>query len=280
MSGKEVGYTRSRIALASGDKGLPGSQSKTNFRAYFGENLQKVKRISIVSVSFPNNAWNVNSEGGGANNGYAIDSGGTVAEFSADPGFRTTATLMSEVEDSINDYLTSLGDGQSIAIIQDTTTQLVEIKYNPGTGPVHIDLLDSETNSGVWELLGFTSLPLRVSTVVVAPSLPSLGGLKTVYLMSSRLAPGNMIDAQKVETEQGTTYVGTQKNTLLTIPITAPFGVSNVFECKVDALCQLTPLTPLSCTDVDFQLTDKEGNVIDLHGGNLVINLRFWFDRF
>jgi hypothetical protein len=231
--------------------------------------MQKVARVSILSVSFPNNAYNVNSSGGGANNGYAIDSGGTVAEFTVDPGFYTTTTLMSAMETAINNYLTGLGDGQSIALAQDPTNQLVTITYTAGVGPASIDLLDSEFNSGAWELLGFTTLPLTVTTSQTAPDLPSLGGLKEVFLQSNEMAPGNLYDKD-----------GSQKNVLIAIPITAPFGVSNVWDCKQDVLCEITYMSPRSLQQVDFYLTDKAGNVVDLHGGNLVINLKIWFNRY
>lgn len=282
MSGRETGYTYAKLVTVSGDNGVPGSNSKTDFKINLGPNMQRIARISILSVSFPNNAYNVNGSGGGANNGFAIDSGGTVAEFEIDPGFYTTTTLMSAVENAVNAYLTGLGDGQSIALAQDTINQLVTITYTAGTGPASIDILDSESNSGIWELLGFTTLPLTVTTTQTAPDLPSLGGLKEVFLQSNELAPGNMFTSS-VQSDQATGQaqsVPVTKNTLIAIPITAVFGVSNVWECKQDVLCEISYLTERSAQQVDFYLTDKGGNVVDLHGGNLVINLKVWFNRY
>jgi hypothetical protein len=177
---------------------------------------------------------------------------------------------MSNVETAVNDWFTTLGDGQGIALTQDPTSQKVAITYTAGTGPASITITDAtDSSSGVWELLGFTVMPSSVTTSLVAPDLPSLAGLKEVYLQSNELAPGNMYDVG-----------GLQRNTLICIPITAPFGVSNVFECKVDALCEITYMSPRSAQRCDFYLTDKAGNIINLHGGNLVINLKVWFNRY
>lgn len=276
MSGKELGYTYDVLVTVSGDKGLLGSPSKTNFRVNLGSTLQKIARVSIASVTFPNNAYNVNETGGGANNGFAITSGLNTYQFALDGGFYTTTTLMAAIQTAINDEFTTLGDGQTIAISQDALSQKVEIKYAAGAGPATITILDSLLNSGAWELLGFTALPAVIgSLVAIAPDLPSLGGLKEVYLQSNTMAPGKLI----TNTDEGS-QTWKQQNTLVTIPITAPFGVSNVFECKVDALCQITYISPRMIQECDFYLTDKAGNVVDLHGGNLVINLKLWFNRY
>jgi len=270
MSGKETGYTFSKLVTVSGDNGSVGSVSKTNFVINLGTNMQKITRVSICSVTFPNNAYNVNDSGGGENNSFSIDLNGTVSEFEVKGGFYTTTTLMAAVQSAIQTYLTSLGNGQTFTLTQDSITQLVTATYGAGTSGIpSIILEDPVDDGGIWALLGFTSLPLTVTTTATAPSLPSLGGLKEAILQSNALAQGNMFDKN-----------GEQKNALLAIPITAAFGVSNVFECKVDALCEISYLSPRTLQAVDFYLTDKAGNIINLHGGNLVINLKVWFNRF
>jgi hypothetical protein len=270
MSGKEAGYTYAKLVTVSGDNGSSGS-IPTNFTVNLGTNMQKVVRVSIASVTFPNNAYNVNSTGGGQNNTFAIIADGKTVDFSVEGGFYTTTSLMAAVATAINTYLTANGGG-TVALTQDPISQIVSLSYTPsGTNPT-ITILDALEGAGIWELLGFNIPPngsIGTSTVITATYLPSLGGLKEVFLQSSALAPGNMFDKD-----------GEQKNTLLAIPITAPFGVSNVFECKVDALCEITYLSQRTLQSVDFSLTDKYGNIVDLHGGNLVINLKVWFNRF
>lgn len=267
MSGKETGYTYAKLVTVRGD-GRSSGASNTDFKYSLGNTMQKVSRISIPSVAFRNNAYNVNGSGGGANNTFAITLGVDTYEFSIDPGWYTTSTLMTAVQDAINTQLTSLGDGQSVAISQDLTTSLVEVKYTAGTGSATIILDQVDSKVGIWELLGFVP-PVTITTTASGTNFPQLGGLTEVYLQSNALAPGNMIEKD-----------GMQKNCLLAIPITAPFGFLNVFECKVDALCEVTYMSPRMLQEVDFYLTDKLGNLIDLHGANLTINLKVWFNRY
>jgi len=275
MSGKEEGYTHSKLLTVSGADGQAGG-TRTNFKINLGTNVQKVSRVSIASVTFPNNAYNVNDTGGGANNtfGFVDVNLGEFVEFEVDPGFYTTTTLMSAVQTAINAWLSVQGYGQSITLSQDSISQLVSVTYTAGTGSSTVSLEDAKTGSttysGIWELLGFVpSVTVSASTPSVATNLPNLGGLKEVFLQSNILASGNMFATD-----------GTQKNTVIAIPVTAPFGASNVFECKQDALCQISYMTPRTLTDIDFYLTDRNGNIIDLHGGNLTINLRIWFNRY
>lgn len=276
MTGKELGYTFARIVAVSGDQPVTTaspSYSKTNFVYNFGTNTQKVARVSFVSITFPNNAYNVNDNGGGQNNLFSFTVGAVESDLSVEGGFYTTTTLTNAVETAVQAILTSNGTGQTFTLTQDTLTQKVIATYGAGTsGNATLTIERTNGQSGVWDILGFNvSSPEILTTAVprVADNLPSLGGLKEAFLKSDQLAPGNLFDNK-----------GAQKNVCLAIPITAPFGVSNVFECKVDSLCEITYPTPRNLQQVDFSLVDRNGNTIDLHGGNLTINLKIWFYRF
>jgi hypothetical protein len=267
MSGKETGYVHSKLVIVRGDQGT--GDSTTDFRFSLGQFAQRVTRVSIPHVEFRNNAYNINSSGGGANNTWSISSGLTTYNFSVAAGWYTTSSLMSAVQDAINTTLAGLGDGQSVSLSQDATTYLVSLSYTSGTGPATITIEDRDERSGVWGLLGFVPPSDVGSTALVATYFPSLGGLTEAYLRSTALAPSNMLDTG-----------GNLRNTLLTIPITAEFGKLNVFECKVDSLCEISYMTARNLQEIDIQLTDYYGNVIDLHGANLSITLKIWFNKY
>ncbi len=272
MSGRETGYTYSKLVTIRGDARTSGD-SNTDFRYNLGNTMQRISRVSIPSVVFRNNSYNVNGTGGGANNTFAVNLGLlNHLEFEIDPGWYSTATLMLAVQEAIQTQLDLLGDGQSVVITQDPLTNLVVVQYTAGTGSAIMTLAQVNFKSGIWELLGFVT-PVEVSSTATATYFPSLGGLAEVYLHSNELAPGNMIDKDL----SGNPVL---KNTLIAIPVTAPFGFLNTFECKVDSLCEITYMTPRMLQEVDFSLRDKNGNVIDLHGGNLIINLKVWFNRY
>lgn len=275
MSGREKEFIYSLNVTVAGSDGFAGSESFTNFRTTLGPALQRIGRVSIVSVTFPNNAYNVNDTGGGANNEFAITIDGKTTSYEVEGGFYTTTTLMAAVEAAIQATMTALGDGQTFTLAQDSITQKVTATYGAGTsGVTSVTLVDPAINSGIWYLLGFTTIPATVTTTLTAPSLPSLGGLKEVLLQSNTFAPGKMISS--TQDTQG----WKQQNALVAIPITSAFGVSNVWECKQDVLCEISYLQQKTLQDADFYLTDRQGNIVDLHGGNLVINLRVWFNRY
>lgn len=277
MSGKETGYTYAKLVTVRGD-GRSSGNSNTDFKYSLGNTMQRVSRISIPSVQFRNNAYNVNGSGGGANNTYGWAAGFAPVYGTITPGQYSTSTLMAALQSQINTVLTGYGLGQSIALAQDSLTNLVTLTYTIGSGSSFTLLDIANGDTGIWELLGFSGLgseanpdvpPVRTSSTLTATNFPSLGGLTEVYLQSNAIAPGNMIEKD-----------GIQRNTLLAIPVTAAFGFLNTFECKVDSLCEISYLSPRMLQEVDFYLTDKHGNIVDLHGANLTINLKVWFNRY
>jgi hypothetical protein len=275
--GRELGFEYSSLVVASGSDGLPGSNSLTDFKINLGPTLQKICRISICSATFPNQAYNINATGGGANNMFAIGFTTTsnVADFEVLPGFYTTTSLMAAVQTAVQAYLATFGLGETFTLAQDPISQKVVATFTEGAEAGNMILEDATdingvVSTGIWEQLGFApSVTLPTGVPVFATNLPSLGGLKEAILQSNVISPGNLIDVN-----------GTQVNGLLCIPINVVFGVSQVFECKVDSLCEISYNPPRQMQEVDFKLTDKRGNAVNLNGGNLTINLKVWFNKF
>jgi hypothetical protein len=275
MSGKEKGYSYSKQVVLSGDSAQFGI-SNTDFTIALGENLQKISRVSLVSVSFPNNSYNINATGGGTNNTYQYTTPTGLTHTATVPaGFYTTTSLMAAIQTAMQAQFVTDGGGQTITFAQNVLTQNVEATYDQGVTGVPTLLLERVpgTTVSVWDMLGFDlsegPFTLTSGTTVAATNLPALGGLKMAYLYSNTLCPGNTFDVK-----------GTQKNILAAIPITSQFGVSNVWECHVDELCSLVFKTTRDLQQIDFSLRDKNGNLLDLHGGNMFINLRVWFQRY
>jgi hypothetical protein len=273
-TGGEVGYRLARLATASGDYDIyPNAPlaSKTNFTMDLGLNVQQITRVSFLNVAFRNNGYNINSTGGGANNTFAINYKGAVTEFEIKAGFYTTATLMSAMQAAIQAELDDIGNFDTFTLAQDSTTQIVSATFYNGLSDGTFSIQDASGSSGSWEMLGFVVDPPLDYTyppstqTKYATYLPSLGGLTQVYLRSNALAPGLFFDVS-----------GQTKNICMTVPVTVPFGVENVWECKVDKLCEITYPSPRNLQKIDFALVDKEGNLIDLHGSNLVVNFKLW----
>ena len=274
------GYTKSslfsKMLRISADKRLhgQGGDRSTNFVVDLGANLQRCKRLSIQSVTFPNNFYNVfnNSYNGQHNNIGYIDHPGLPSTFTIAPGFYNTTQLMSAIVTAFNTVAT--GHATITAFTQDPLSQLCTFTFNSDSTATLIRFdkdNDGNSQASPWTLLGFSG---SVSTTVApvtktATSLPSMSGLTEAYIMSNTLAPSNAFDEK-----------GQLSNVLIGIPITASFGQLNVFDCKVDVLCEVLYPRSRDIGLCDFMLVDRNGKEVNLNGGNVKLDLRVWFDHY
>lgn len=272
MSGGEKGYVFSKLVRINSATALDSSKSLTDWVADLGTTCQQVNRVSFQSVVFNNNGYNINGSGSTDPN-YRLDFrvGNAVSgNFSAalDGGFYDITQAMTAAASKINALIGPFG-GQSVTFTQDPISYKVSLSYNAGTSGNISFLIQDELGGSAWANLGFSLGQLALTGApLVATNLPSLTGLRQVYLTSSSLAPGNQIDEK-----------GSYQNVCVNIPVTAAFGAVNVWECKVDSLCQITYKTARNLQRVDFQLRDEDGSIIDLHGGSVKVELRVWFNK-
>lgn len=275
------GYTKSslfsKILRISADKRLPGQggDRSTNFVIDLGANLQRCKRLSIQTISFPNNFYNVfnNSFNGEFNNiGYFDHPAISAQSFTIAPGYYNTAQLMSAIVTAFNTAAT--GHAVITSFTQDPISQLCTFTFNSDSSATLIRFTTNNNNSpqaSPWSLLGFSgSVGTTVAPITTtAAKMPSLAGLTEVYVVSNTLAPANAFDEK-----------GQLANVLVGIPITAAFGQLNVFDCKVDVLCEVLYPSSRDLVICDFMLVDRNGKEVDLNGGNVKLDLRVWFDHY
>lgn len=275
-SGDEKGYVYSKLVrINSGSaftKDTPG-YSDSNFIINLGSSLQNVWRVSILNVIFTNSAYNIRQKSTASPNATfswsTANSGGTVFITVAE-GFYNNSQLITAVVTAVNTVLATFGAGQSISISQDPISSRNILAYSPGTSGAPSFTLqpNADKSDSTWLNLGFSVTSGNVAALtIIAPSVPNLIGLRQAFLQSSTLAPGNQIDEK-----------GTWQNVLINIPVTAAFGSVNVFECKVDALCMIEYQSKRNLSVIDFQLVDDKGNVIELNGTTVKIELRVWTD--
>jgi hypothetical protein len=188
------------------------------------------------------------------------------------PGFYDVTDLMTYIEDAIQAILTADGFGETFTLTQNAISYKVSGTYDKGTLTNSTFYLDFNSNfaKSTWAMLGFTSdrSSFIIGLPAIGTSLPSLVGLRQVYLVSNVLSPGYQIDEK-----------GKFQNVAINIPVTAPFGSVNVWDCKQDSLCEITYPTPRNLQRVDFKLTDEDGSIIDLNGTSVKIELKVWFNK-
>ena len=283
MSGKDLGYSFARLVRISGEDAVPaekGNNDKTNFVVDFGSNLQQVKRVSIVNVSFLNNAFNFVAAPPSLANvffTFELDDGSTVnsTTYTLQEGFYDMDTLLTDLNAAAVDFKTTYANAPTVVFSTPSEGGFIIATIGVTTAGYTLTILDSDANGlpsskGPISSIGFTTGSIVTSgaaNVRRAPDLPSLQGLTEAYVVSQALAPGNCFD----EKNQASAI-------LVTVPITAPFGVLNVMECKQDILCEISYVSPKNIQRADFSLRDRFGNLINLHGANLKLTLKVFFN--
>jgi len=269
MSGRELGFTWSRLIKLGADKSLQADSNKASYTVNMGQNLQNIQKVAVAHVLFRNNFYNVLGSGDDQNNYATIVrlSDSKTGTITIPEGWYNIATFMTAVQGAINTFLASspASSPDTVALTQDSKNFLVTMTVTNGSdpGPHGFSIIGPLINLMGFRTVGTT--PLSVTTTATGSVLPSLGGLTEVYLVSRNLAPGNSMDED-----------GDQSNVLLPIPITVPFGFLQVFECKQEVLCNINYLKARNLQEIDFALCDRDLHPLDLRGSNLKVDLKVW----
>lgn len=284
MSGKEVGYQFSRIVRVSGEDATPvrdDEYKKTNFVVDFGYNLQQVKRVSVMNVAFMNNAFNfIETPEELSNINFTIElENGTLESttYTINPGFYNITQILTDLNDAAAEFKVAHPLSPTVTFEAPTTSGFIRANIGVTTAGYTWRIFDSNSDGGANSLgpirqIGFSSGLITTSgaaNVQSANVLPSLQGLTDVSVVSSALAPGNCYDEKNLTS-----------SVLVVIPVTAPFGTLNVFECKQDVLCEVSYPVSRNIQQADFSLRDRFGNLVNLNGANLKITLRVWYNSY
>ncbi len=263
-------------------------ETDNNFTIDLGDRAQQVKRISIVSAQFYNVFYNVYNTPKKFNNGFQVFiSDGTFVShqpYLIAPGRYTVYELMQLVKNAIE----SIGAFVVVMTISlNQNTNLVSVSLNitesgfvnlVGVQPYASQSAGQIQDDWIFGLLGWPRVNQSYAgtnkvtlwtgnpgMTVTAPYFPRMGGPTLAYITSSTLAPSASWDEK-----------GSSSNILLAMDITVPWLDLQVFECKVDTLCELIYKTTRATNVIDIQLVDHEGDPLDLHGTPLNLELRVW----
>lgn len=268
-TGGNKGANYAKLISIASSRRIPGSAySTSNFLFNAGQNLQNIQRVSIPSVAFFNNIYNITNDPTGNNTTYSYSYNGNPPHtFSLTPGYYNISLLLNLLnQDIVNTY----GTVASWSI--DPITNLVSLTV--GAGELITLNTGTSPNLQLMTTLGggsFVVTPKAIAGPGLATGItfPLLSSPIQVYIRSTALAPANAIEDS-----------GRFCNTLLALNVTAPYLGLNQFECKVDSLCELIYTRPRDIGTIDIQLTDRDGNIIDLHGGSLDVEIKVWFNRY
>lgn len=289
------GTENTRLFRVSADKRVAGLglDRSTNFVVDVGQTIQRVERMSITSISFLNTFYNLigydTSYSYIAENVIYANLGASVITLTIPAGYYSVGTLMSQISAQLNPLLQAIEATDTMAFTFDPITNKVTGTFtSAGANPYLAFLLPTGAQlatagfassmivtSNPFTKLGFVFNPigsvLLFSSAVAqtATNLPSLAGLTKCYIRSQKLAASNSVDEK-----------GSISSIMLPVVVSAPFGGLNVFECRVDHLCEIIFSKPVDFNQLDIQLVDRNGNEVNLNGANLQIEFKLWFNNF
>lgn len=264
VSGGNKGTVYSKLVSISSSNLTSGTT--TNFSYNTGATLQQILRVSVAHASFFNNFYNIHNDLTGDNTTYSYSYNATNYTYTLPQGFYNVNQILNLLNANL---LANTGVAglqwtfDSISNLVNFTVPIMggTFQMNPGGNP----------NLGLVNTLGLVAYTTFTapasSTTLIATHFPFLSGPTQVYIRSNALAPSNSIEVD-----------GAFSNTLVAIPVTAAPLNLNVFECKVDNFCEIVYGNPRNFSQIDIQLTDRFGNVLDLHGGSLNLELRVWYN--
>lgn len=284
-SNKSHIYTK-QLRINSSNRVDPDNSTDANFYIDLGSSLQQVQKLSVASVQFNNVFYNVFNSSVKYNNYFKVQYVGTLETkdyiLNVDPGYYSVFDLAA----AINTELQNLTHPIVLTIALNSITNKVSwtmaangdaisvtfAKIDPVTDtlPSPNPIASKRQDYNPFGLLGLT-LPATFTPAVLQTStnMPSLNNPSVAYIMSSTLAPMNAFD-------EG----GKLANVLVAIQIEVPHNALAVFDCKQDILCEVEYGRPRALNRIDIQLVDHDGDVLDLSGTELNLDLKVWLNMF
>jgi hypothetical protein len=261
--------TFSRLLRISNIHSIGANDTITDFRIGLNRMTEtnNIVRAVVKSVSFPNNAYNIYTTGNLKNNifNFEIDGVATYSVGLAADGFYTTQQIIDIIKPAI----------QSIIDVIDPTNILTmqigefskKIEYSLSKVTLSITSPGALGDGGLNSTLGNTEdLNIDNLGVAVSQEVPNLYGLTNVYIHSTTLAEGNLVDGD-VENH----------DILGEIPVNVPFGAMVYYESQDDELDAINYLSFRNYDALRIQLKDVNDNVIQLNGGDLIIVLKLYY---
>lgn len=240
------------LSSSDRDRSLPGS-STTNFNV----NLNQVitaSSILVKSIAFNNTIYNINS----TNNilTHFLADGVTLASTTAlTPGFYTIDELITALEP-----LVTVSSGGAVSIErEDITDRLVF------TCATAIAMISDPTVNIMSGVLGI-SQDIPSSTGFTLNGLVDLSGVHTVFLRSKALCDGfNSLRPNSARLP-----------VLTEIHLNAPFGAKQVWESQNHHTNLIKFTKSKNIQSIDIQLTDIDGNILDLNNHHIHIAVKIF----
>lgn len=249
-TGEEKIKDNVRVIVNSRNRNI-GSASASNFTYNLNSSVERVQKVSVLSVQIPFTYYVINSN---RNTIYINVAGGDV-HASIPNGNYTSSTFASAIKTALD---TLAGNPYTVTYSQ------VTMKLTISSAAAFSVLVAGAGNMAA--NMGFTAAT-GAGTSQVSDSVIDLSGSDYLVVKSTMLTKMAMVPSR-------TALALTTNNILYTIPVNAsPAGII------MDSPFELKPIRygykQTFQNSIDFVLEDDQGNVMDLNGRNWSIHLLF-----
>ena len=218
-------------------------------------------RVVVKSVSFPNSAYNIYTDGSKKNNTFEYSLTNSNYTFTLnDPGFYTLDQIIDLLKTDMQNNADLEGLGGIINITIDNITKKVKFDVQNTNLILHgdIGLLNP--------FIGNTQASDIITISYIVDSLANLYGLTDAYITSTLIAEQNLCDGD-VETH----------DILCRIIIDVPFAAIQKYESGDDELDSINYRSTRNYDSVDIQLRDLDMNIIELENGPITLLLKVYY---
>ena len=255
--------THNLLRVSSDFKQQGFSESNSNFQQCYN-NIhanEGVFRVVMKSCDIPNVFYNIDQTGfsflnTGNNKLVWVNASNVITSSTIPRGQYSITQLLSAINLSLFPAYTPNG---SVKLIYNAITQKIEISNTSGQS------FGISVNSTIAPYLGILSEVLWTTTISVPfAGFPNLAGIQEVYITSQKISDGsNMIVASN-----------TMYPVILNVQMSVPFWAFQHYETnhpEIDDIEYASISQGTSIRQVDIQLRDRFGNILDL--GGLPFNL-------
>lgn len=256
-----VNNTFSRDLRVSNIHSVNSGDSQSNFTVNLNRMTEtnNIVRCVFKSASFVNNAYNIHDSGVLKNNvfDYSVSGGFSGSVVVTPSGFYTTSELLNIISPAIQHNVQLVEPGATFSMSSGNFTKKVEAILTGNA--VNVTLPGSGSlNKVLGNTLNVTMPASPTGTTHVFRQTPDLYGLKRVYIHSTMISEGNLVDGD-VETHD---IIGS-------IPVASivPFGGEVHYISNESELDAINYKSFRNYDSINITLRDLDNNVIELNGG-------------
>lgn len=244
----------SLIRIDSNDR-TSGDANRFSIQVGSQGGIIATSKVVLKSAIIPNVFYNIRT---GIDDVLVFtQSGQAQTSVTITEGFWNVSDLMTQLKTAMDLVLV----GVTVAVTQNDQTKKITFTMSAGT-----IIITNSATSNLADSIGFQT----TSADAAAPtgdSIPRLGGLSEVFIISDQLAPQHLLEDNSV------------RNVLASIPITSSFNASTVYEANDEELNSVNYPVFRNVSTIDIRLEDRSGNLVDLNGHSIKLMLMAYHEK-